>query len=355
MSASGKKRPAREVGPNLCKQCPFGCSSWSDAQRRDAFDHYWDLGDFARQRDWLAAHVRKTHVIRKRTKACSSRRKATYQYHMERDGARIQVCKRFFLSTLGIGERVVYYTLENSRHGTARGDERGHRTPANKTPSDTLAFVREHIESLPAVSSHYCRKDTTRLYLEEKLASVRNVYRLYVEECERCRPGQKPVSLPTYRRIFTKEYRLSFHKPKKDKCVNCEGFKNTPEHLRDDALRGAQDAHLQEKQATYAEHKADQTKAGQQPDFTCASFDLEKVLNTPHGNNCLLFYSRKYAVYNLTVYESHTRNGYCNLWGECDAMRGANEVGTCVYHWLVKVATQPKPPNRHIVMYCDCC
>lgn len=52
-------------------------------------------------------------------------------------------------------------------------------------------------------------------------------------------------------------------------------------------------------------------RAGASVELQSASFDLQKVLNTPHGNNMLLFYSRKYAVYNLCFYESITRNGFC--------------------------------------------
>jgi hypothetical protein len=38
----------------------------------------------------------------------------------------------------------------------------------------------------------------------------------------------------------------------------------------------------------------------------CMSFDLQKVLNTLYGDSALLFYSRKYAVHNFSMYESVT-------------------------------------------------
>lgn len=219
--------------------------------------------------------------------------------------------------------------------------------------------MRKHIESLPAVPSHYCRQYSTRLYLEEKLGNVSNLYRLYVEEAKTA--GQNPVHKQTYRREFAK-YNLAFHKPKKDKCSTCECFKNTPNKTAED--KDKQEKHQAEKEATYNQHKLDQENDEQ--DFICASFDLEKVLTTPNGDSMLLYYSRKYAVYNLTVYESKTRRGFCNLWGESDAGRGAIEVGTCIYRWLEMLCHAPAGSEtqhaektsatpKHVVMYCDCC
>lgn len=51
------------------------------------------------------------------------------------------------------------------------------------------------------------------------------------------------------------------------------------------------------------------------PNTLCVSFDLEKVLNTPHGS-MLLYYSCKLAVYNLCFYENGTRKVFCYDWDE---------------------------------------
>lgn len=168
--------------------------------------------------------------------------------------------------------------------------------------------------------------------------------------------GLKPVSLRTYKREFDK-YNLSFHVPKKDKCTACNCFENTVE--KSDADIAEHRVHLAEKDATYREHAHDQEQSAQ-GGLLCGSFDLEKVLNTPAGDSMLLYYSRKYSVYNLTVYESKTRKGLCNLWGESDAQRGAVEVGTCIWHWLCSLVpddaeANSDPPISHVIMYCDCC
>lgn len=47
--------------------------------------------------------------------------------------------------------------------------------------------------------------------------------------------------------------------------------------------------------------------------FMCVSSDLQKILNTQHCDNMLLYDNRKYSIYNLTFYERGTRNGDCYL------------------------------------------
>ena len=111
--------------------------------------------------------------------------------------------------------------------------------------------------------------------------------------------------------------------------------------------------HQTEKDATYAEHKHDQELRSENSDVLCVSFDLQKVLNTPYGDSVLLFYSRKYAVYNFSLYESVTRRGFCFLWGEAEAKRGASEISTCLYRWLTSV--DKLELAKTVILYCDCC
>lgn len=80
---------------------------------------------------------------------------------------------------------------------------------------------------------------------------------------------------------------------------------------------------------------------------------MQKVLNTPHGDSMMLYYSRKLSVYNFTIYESSTRRGYCNVWTEIDANRGANEICTCLYNYIKKIDSCGL--TRTLLLYCDSC
>lgn len=79
---------------------------------------------------------------------------------------------------------------------------------------------------------------------------------------------------------------------------------------------------------------------------------MQKVLNTPHGESMLLYYSRKYAVYNLTFYESGTQNVFCFTWGEADAKRGSNEIATSLTKYLQNVDQRG---IKNVILYCDSC
>lgn len=83
----------------------------------------------------------------------------------------------------------------------------------------------------------------------------------------------------------------------------------------------------------------DLAKSKNHNDILCASFDLEKVLNTPQS---------KYAYYNESIYESGTNNGYCFLWGETDGKRGSNEISAIMHKSLDR--TDKAGKNQGIII-----
>ena len=73
-------------------------------------------------------------------------------------------------------------------------DCRGRQPSVNKTDDEHRQTVKYHILSFPTVvESHYCRKDTQRLYLDSKLTIAR-MYELYVEKCKEFYDEYQPVS-----------------------------------------------------------------------------------------------------------------------------------------------------------------
>jgi len=215
------------------------------------------------------------------------------------------VCKQFFLQTLDIRPRLVEYTLSNVVNGFAKSDGRCN-VHAYKTPASVVENVQTFIRSLPAVPSHYCRSSTSRLYLPSSKQNLRRVYLNYKLQTEKPSADSTETNIPVASRnvlehIFKNEYNIGFHCQKKDKCSKCEQFKNIPAEIHSDEMKQDYKHHQTEKDATYAEHKHDQELHSENSDVLCASFDLQKVLNTPNGDRVLLFYSRKYAVYNFSL------------------------------------------------------
>ena len=60
---------------------------------------------------------------------------------------------------------------------------------------------------------------------------------------------------------------------------------------------------------------------------------------------------RKLNVYNLTVYDYRNGQGHCNVWSEVDAIRGSNEIASCVFSYLNELRNQFKD----VILFSDSC
>ncbi|KAL4704008.1 hypothetical protein ACJJTC_018048 [Scirpophaga incertulas] len=221
-------------------------------------------------------------------------------------------------------------------------------TPFNKTKESTITSVVNFLKALPAVPSHYCRKSSSRVYLPSEFKNLSNLYQIYKKSyLER---GIDIVSERVLRSIFNERFNIGFHVPRKDKCVKCLTFgqnKDKPE------IEEQRKQHEKEKIESYERFKAHQNIHKTDPSTLCASFDLQKVLNTPYGESMLLFYSRKLAVYNFCVYESGTRKVYTFYWDEANGKRGANEIATILNKYIHIV--DKRGTIKNLLLYCDCC
>ena len=61
-------------------------------------------------------------------------------------------------------------------------DNRGRHPPGIQLPEDQINLMDQHIDSFPAVPAHWCRKDSSKKYLEGIL-SKEIIYSLYVNFC----------------------------------------------------------------------------------------------------------------------------------------------------------------------------
>lgn len=262
----------------------------------------------------------------------------------------MQVCKRFFEATLAISHSYITDALNKSADGAYCGEDgRGRGTPSNKTPEEARQRVRDHISSFPAVESHYCRKNTGKLYLDSTL-TVSEMHRLYVVQCER--DGVHPVSESLYRSVFDHEFNMSFHVPKKDQCLTCHVHKEakrtrtlTPKMEEDHKQ------HVERKREAKREKGKDKKLAKKRNNLHVASFDLQKVLQIPFDETSVTYYMRKLHMYNLTVFDMADNKGYCYMWTEVEGQRGSNEIGTCIYKYLESL---PKSVE-HVILYSDTC
>jgi len=347
-SVSGEIKRAKRVSLTDCnhgKQQVFRCSEFSDVLREQLHSEYYASGDYSRQRDFLCKYVHRYSSNK------GVRKSNVLQYTLPLSPAVTKrVCKKMFLRTLDISERVVLYTLD--RVAKAGGivfsiqDLRGRHKPHNKTSDVLVESVRRHINSFPKMDPHYTRADTNRQFLGPEL-NITRMYNLYRDKCveEHC----EYVSESLYRRVFCNDFNLSFHCPKKDACLKCEKYNLATPEERDGLLQDFEE-HIARKTRAREEKEADKARAAIDKTWHVITADLQSVLTTPCSNVSALYYARKLAVYNFTIYNQSNGDGYCFIWDETKGHRGANEIGSLLYIYLKECLP---PDAKHIVITSD--
>lgn len=114
-----------------------------------------------------------------------------------------------------------------------------------------------------------------------------NLYRFCETNC--IEDNLKQMSFKVFSHSLKDNYNIGIHVPKKDKCVFCMtqtfDVKNNDEMTK-------YNSHIQEKEDSYKRFKCHENLNDIDPTIICASFDMQKVLNIPHGDSMALYYSR---------------------------------------------------------------
>ena len=248
-----------------------------------------------------------------------------------------------FLSTVGISERQVRTALEKAGRGQEEG--RGGRQRSLKLRDTKVKkLVKDHITRFPRTESHYCRKNNSREFLAPDL-TIQKMHQLYMEEHE-----DQPVSVSFYRKVFRK-MGLKFHVPKKDQCGLCSTYRNGNQEEKEQ-LQERFDRHVREKTLVREKKEVMKRKALSDERFVCVNFDLQQVLHLPVSKRSELFYKRRLACYNFTIYDLGSRAGHCYFWHEGLASRGANEIASHLHHFLCSIDNNGA---NAVAMFCDGC
>ena len=109
------------------------------------------MESYERQKDFICSRVKEQKTkttLDENDIRIRKRKNVARTYSFEINGCAIQVCKKFFLATLAIGEANVIHALSNKIAGHFEGNERrGKCLSDNKKGNDMLEGVRSHIRS----------------------------------------------------------------------------------------------------------------------------------------------------------------------------------------------------------------
>nr|CAH7713644.1 unnamed protein product [Callosobruchus chinensis] len=268
----------------------------------------------------------------------SSRRENSVELYLSDDkGNRYRVCKKMSLNSLCVGEWAIKKWI------ICNDDDVPKNVPKDNVKDEPHRQLRRFFDSLPKHESHYCRKNSSKLYLEPLWTSKSQLYKLYKDDlCPR--EKAEPLSITSFCNVF-EDLNLSLFRPKKDLCDICKSFKT--ENINEYEYR----IHVEKKKAARAQLLKD--SASNNEFFT---MDLQSVLLSPRSKVSALYYKTKLVVHNFTLYDVRRNKGYCYIWNECAGNLTSNEFSTIIVTALGKFVNQnPIADDQELILYSDGC
>lgn len=196
---------------------------------------------------------------------------------------------------------------DRSDTGALSPDRRGRHEPKNKLTALDIEGIEQHIAQFPKVPSHYCRRDSRKIYLEGTLNKtvMHEAYNAYAAE-NNLRLVSQPVYIKQLERL-----NIAFHQPRKDKCW-CADFGQWTQDEQN-LNQAKYDAHIVRKEAARQEKIKDTTDASKNSRVMTVCFDLEANLYSPFLSSKPFFYKLKLASYNFTVSDCSSKKGTFRL------------------------------------------
>ena len=202
VSSKGKEVLAKVV--ESCKRdhvrCRFQCAvKITEEHRRHIHSDHWSHTD----QDKRCFYVRMSTVntkerTRRNENKQENRKKLSYKYFLPTaDGAeKIRVCKEFFLRTLSIDAKRVTNAHKGKSELTGLPRHYIWGKHSKRSGHESKILIRQHIESIPKIDSHYCRRDTNKTYVCGNL-NMSILYEKYREYC--LENGHVPAKIYRYR------------------------------------------------------------------------------------------------------------------------------------------------------------
>lgn len=216
---SKKIVPARSIKGPCTSKCRLKCiDNIKEIDRNVLFQKYWALGNIELQRSYIRNCMVEVKPKYKYTNAARPR-KPNNSFYFTVNDIKIRVCKTYFINTLNICDRQIRTVKKKTdAQGFIAKDNRGKNLNRKRTEPSVIQDIKNHINSIPRIESHYLRSSTSRDYIGGE-KTIMDLWRDFDKD-------QRDVGKPTceywlYYDIFTKEFNIGFFQPKKDRCDLC--------------------------------------------------------------------------------------------------------------------------------------
>ncbi|XP_041359493.1 uncharacterized protein LOC121375878 isoform X1 [Gigantopelta aegis] len=321
------------------------CNAFNSNEREIIFNTFWDEMTWDQKKVYVKTLMTASFPKRKTSKQTESRRKTSWTYHLNKGDMLIQVCKQMFLTTLGLGEKMVYGWIsqdkeEKDKEMISPGVKRRERLSNDPHRND----VKEFFDNLPKMPSHYCRSTSDKLYLEPVFRNMMELYHVFLGYCKENDIPRDPVKIKTFCNVF-QDMNLALFKPKKDQCDICCAHEN--KNISDEIYQ----RHIERKDEARREKIQDKDWAEKGNEGHVVTMDLQAVLLSPRVTASAMYYKTKLACHNFTIYDLTSKNVTCYFWHEGQGDLSANTFASCVVDYIKAVDGNKDP----FIMYSDGC
>ncbi|VEN44991.1 unnamed protein product [Callosobruchus maculatus] len=317
------------------------CGKITEEQRQELFKKFWSEMDWNQRKTFVATLVNKGPVGQQTTKT-KSRRQLSLSYHLKINDIILPVCKKMFINTLALGEWSVLSWVKNSHSSGIISQTSSFPNRKKAVNVQRRLAIKEFLERLPKLPSHYCRSSTSKMYLENVFNSYSEVYELYLKETDKELVCSKPVFMSEMKLL-----NIDIFQPRKDQCDLCFSFKQG--NVSSDIYQ----QHLIEKNRAREEKSLDKEKAlaGE----VCAyTMDVQAVQLVPFVLAGIIYFKQKLACHNFTIYSLSDNKVVCYVWHEGEGGLDANCFASCLMDFLdteIKEEDKQKPK----IFYSDGC
>lgn len=322
------------------------CFLISDEDRAKIFKMFWETMSWDQRKVFVSNTVVVTKKATPQKLDHDSRRKLTFKYTLKVNNENVPVCKSMYLGTLALGEwSVRSWAMENQNGMNESIDHKvSNREPRLNIFKEDGEFLGNFLKNLNKLPSHYCRKDTDRLYLEQVFQSVSDLYRAYCKFC--AENGKTPLS-HTCLRTMMDTMKLSIFHPRKDQCDTCFKFKNgnlSEEEYKDHIIR---------KDRARSEKERDKNEAIEGKVFVI-TMDVQLVKLSPQLPASAPYYKTKLCCHNFTVYNLANGQASCYWYKETEADGQASTYASFLEHYLEENFLNSSR-KLSIIIYSDGC
>lgn len=366
ISANTNKQstPARQMRPPCSQKCRLKCIEKLDDDKRQAhFKSFWALGDLQLQRMFVLSSM-VTVTPKYKYSNAERPREPNKAYYLKDDNEKVRVCKTFFTNTLGITPKMIRTVINKSKNNNyMEDDKRGKHNQHKRVSDDLKNDIKDFINSIPRIESHYLRASTSREYISGG-KTIAELFRDFEKlQKEKSREAGK---FNTFYEVFTTQFNIGFFQPKKDQCDLCLQYHNSVGDQKR-TLKEKYETHHEEKLLSREEKKMDRKNVDEYN--LCVCYDVQAIMQSPNGDTSSFFYKSKLNSLNFTMTElNKLKEGdktgddcksygdvHCYFWDETQGKRGAVEIGSCILDYLKMVSEKAGDREINVTFYSDNC